>query len=550
MALIDRVSELATAVRTKLNLMSSTIAGKANAIHTHDPEDVNGLEQALQALIGISVSKYWGDSSNYNEFDEQTNVRRLMLHSPSNNVSLEPLGDILGSVQVKVGTAVAYGNGPAELTQTVRFRNGLLVETELDEETGNNTANVSIDPDALGGSSIPSDEELFGTQWNPDGYVEVSTSITLDRDMWYSELVMLPGGKIDLGGHRIFCSEALNLVQADAGAIFGSGWINPTLMNGSGATGGAPYTQAQNFDTGPKASPGAGRYPIEAKATMPMGTDGTNGRDGLIGGGAPPASVYYHQAAILGGRGGQGGTGGNLNMGPWGPGGGYVIGDPNPPIAYLVPHNPDMVFGVLPIYGGQGGGGGGSGIGNSAVGAGGGAGGIGGPLVYIAARTIVLPDTMPGGPIIVSKGQDGGNGANATNANTSGGAGGGGGGGGTVQLVFKWIAGSDWDYVDPLDFYETLPLISGCAASIGGKGGKGGNGNGTAGGGSGGQGGYGGYVVLRSSNPVADLFNDPLIVDASWDEVPPAAQPEPLLAPAAGSDGSAGQIVTIPDLWM
>lgn len=550
MALVDRISQGFTAVRTKLNLMSSTIAGKANAVHAHTPDEITGLEEALTVLSGIEVSKYWGDPSSYYEWDENPGIRKVMFHSPANNVDLVPLFEGSSTLMVKFGTAVGDNFGPTPLVNQIRFGDGLQIEHSEDEETGASTATVVLDPSLISAvSNIPSDEELFGTQWNPDGDLEVSTVIYLNRDMWFTSVTMKSGGKINTTSHRMFVSNYLDVRQAGAKSITNTSSA-PGSLNAVGTAGANPYPQTSSgpYPSDPNGyRPGDGLMSPFLRPTLTQGTYGSNGANV----GAFPFGPQPSTHLILGGAGSGGGTGGWITSGPPGTPGGYVTVDSNPPYAYLVPYNPTYNAGRALLYGGQGGAGGGAGAGTN--GGGGGAGGMGGPHVYVAARTIIFPASPPGGqPIITSVGGEGGNGANG-GANSGGGAGGGGGGGGTVQLVTKYIVGPDYDEQsgdDPTndDMQIGLACVEGMLASIGGQGGKGGNGTGTGLGGQGGTGGCGGYVVLRLAHPLADAFHDPIIIDANWtDPDAPSTPSQP--TNATGSNGSAGQIVAFPNLF-
>lgn len=79
--------------------------------------------------------------------------------------------------------------------------------------------------------------------WGPgiDGDVSVTGAVTLERDMFYENLTLEPGGSIETHGHRVFVHDTLDLSRADTKAL----WVDASLWSSTtfGILG-APLTAA------------------------------------------------------------------------------------------------------------------------------------------------------------------------------------------------------------------------------------------------------------------------------------------------------------------
>lgn len=319
---------------------------------------------------------------------------------------------------------------------------------------------------------IPAGGDTLDIEWFGDGSDSagaVTTSITLTRDMYYSNLTISGAGVINCNGWRIFVSGVLDLSAAGVGAISGAAQtaaVNATTF--SGGNGGFMAGDPNGFFASTLNGTSGGG-----------GGNGGQGQNSANGGNAPVSVIGPLGSIAIGGQGGPGGAGGpgsgastggtggtpSLNTGSFGrfrrlavmisppAGKQYVVGGPG------------------------GGGGGGGGNGGTSTGGGGG-GGANGTAPLIFARTILRGAATAIGAIYAVGGQ-GGNGGPQNGTAVGSGGGGGGGGGGFAYLVYRFLTGAP------------------APNAINASGGNGGNaGTATTLPGVGGTGGQGGTVVL------------------------------------------------------
>ena len=227
-----------------------------------------------------------------------------------------------------------------------------------------------------------------------DGNVNVVGTLTLARDMFYSNLTVPVATTLETNGFRIYVKNTLTV----AGTIDNSGAAAVTNTGGAGTAGG----------------------------TMFGGTAGANGVTATIASGAIAGNNGTNQTLGGGNNSGRGGTGGLTGVAAGGVGGtqnvlvtsfGDTRADPQTTVGAFIGLNP--VGGVTScpsVAGGTGGGSGAAGPVNPQSVSGGG-GGAGGPIL-ICCRVLTGAGTIQA---------NGGAGAAGSAGNAGGGAGGGGG---------------------------------------------------------------------------------------------------------------------------
>lgn len=332
---------------------------------------------------------------------------------------------------------------------------------------------------------------MFGT--GADGAATISSgTITLTRDMHYTNLTLSGTGAINPAGWRLFVSGTLDLSAAAAGAIAVNG---VPANNASGASGGAASgglsqrTVGQSPQTG-----GAG-----GAGSTGIGSAGTTG-----------ASTTYGN----GGNGGAAGAGGSATSagGAAGAGGTETVQIPlnTPTMNFWLPaNNASLASGLI---GGGGGGGGGDG---TNAGGGGGSGGSYGGIIALYARNIQRGANATAS-LLQAKGSNGGAGANGVAGNAAGGGGGGGGGGGLIYIVTEALLGT---------------AIANALDVSGGTGGAGGTGAGTGHGGNGGTGGAGGSIQIVN-------LVTPSFTTSAWNTAGTAGSTTSTIAAGAGGAGA------------
>lgn len=263
---------------------------------------------------------------------------------------------------------------------------------------------------------VPS-KAFFGD--GSDGNVTVSTPIVLTRDQFYNNLTIAVGGSISFQNQRVFVAGTLDLTNAAAFTLDGSG----TSGNNGGAGG---------------AGGGAG-------ATTAVGTNIT-GRSGGAGGAGGTTTGTQGAAgaggnSITGSGGGSGGAGGTGTSGAGGAQRNSTAVTNYPMRDITTWFTPQSGNGGQVFVGGAGSGGGGGGGDGANSGGGGGGGGSSGQTVYIAANIITTGVSTPGG-VITSWGGAGGNGGSPAAGNTGGGGAGGPGSGGWVVVKYNTKIGA------------------------------------------------------------------------------------------------------------
>lgn len=233
---------------------------------------------------------------------------------------------------------------------------------------------------------------IFGD--GSDNDVEISTSVSLSRDMYYRNLSITASGNLNPSGYRIFVSGALTMAS---GSIIGRPGEagNPSLNYGEPGAAQSVGTLGGG-DIGGEGSYGPITFPIDGQT-----------------GGAPSYSI--------GGIGGSGGDGG-ITLGGLSAGAAFPAADGSNLIgaSYSLSIRGSIVLYNSRIYGGGGGAGGGGGDGVNPPYIGGG-GGSGAGVVMLCANRIAAET----GSLINLAGGDGGDGEGLD----CGGGGGGGGGG-------------------------------------------------------------------------------------------------------------------------
>jgi len=249
-----------------------------------------------------------------------------------------------------------------------------------------------------------------------DGSVTISTNTTLTRDMFYNDLTVNAGIRLNTDGFRVFVRGALT---------------NHGYISNNGGDGGSIYD-----GTSPGGS-SSGRWTVGG-VFLTTGGDGYHSVLGDGGAGGIGSSINV----TLGGSGGSGGR----CVGYPGGAGGWA--DPPMPHQGSVREAVAATRGMLQdnsFIGGGGGGGGGGSLCYGAGGSGGGGGGGGGVVVLIAKY-------ISNDGVIEANGGAGGDGRDGYFNGSSGG--GGGGGGGVVIIV-------------------TPSTVAGTVQALGGAGGSG-----------------------------------------------------------------------------
>ena len=254
-----------------------------------------------------------------------------------------------------------------------------------------------------------------------DGDVTLAIATSLTRDVFYENLTIDPGIRLNLAGRRLYVRRTLTLGD---GSIISNNGSDGQDYTGGGteALGGAG---ALGFTVGGGGAGGDANSGI-APAPAPSGDDGT-----------PTPYLGYS------GAGGAGGVGSPGGFEQGGGSGAPAAGTPNNerPTFVAAMHTGQMgennagTYRPFMMAGGAGGGAGGAGSGFTVTDGLGGAGGGGGGVALVCARTIVGPTAPAGAAFIEALGGDGGRDSNAIVA-PQGGAGGGG-AGGTVLVTSR-----------------------------------------------------------------------------------------------------------------
>ena len=252
-----------------------------------------------------------------------------------------------------------------------------------------------------------------------DGASTTVANMSLDRDVYYTDLTVNTGVTLNTNGFRIFVSGTLNTV--------GTGKITSNGNNGgNGGTGSADVQ-------GTAGTAGVIAY---STGTLPIPLVGKAGGVGQVAGnnGTDQAKALVSQDASAGGHGGDGTSNTGEIGGTAGSETGTIYSLPNAPMPaynlYDLSGATITQYGVSPSSGS--GGGGGSNTNYGAGGAGGGGGGgsaSSGGVVWIAARAITNLN-------VEATGGDGGQGGNGTDSSGVGG-GGAGGNGGVAILIYS-----------------------------------------------------------------------------------------------------------------
>ena len=362
--------------------------------------------------------------------------------------------------------------GPGSGSQVATIQPGVVTNAKLA-----NMANNTFKGNISGGSAAPSDltltqmQTILGIGGSSDLIVFGGGgdgaqafgfgTMTLTRDMYWTNLTLHAGDKIITNGWRIFVSGTLDISAADSHSIQADGAAGANGSGSTGGAGGAGFTSAGTLGHG-----------------SANGGGGGNGSTGVGNGGSNATTVVSPNNGGDPGTGGNGGTGGNAGNG------GGAANTQVPWYCYRI--DDDLIWqhiqaGNVPVNGGFSGGGGGGGGGDFGTSTGGGAGGggAGAHVLYLAARTVARgTNTNPA--IISAEGGAGGNGANGGATNSNGGGGGAGGGGGF--LIFLYFA-------------KTGSAITNGISASSGLGGTGGNAAGTGTNGLGGGGGGAGNLL-------------------------------------------------------
>lgn len=254
-----------------------------------------------------------------------------------------------------------------------------------------------------------------------DGDATLAIATSLARDVFYENLTIGPGIRLNLAGRRLYVRRTLTLGD---GSIISNNGSDGQDYTGGGteALGGAG---ALGFTVGGGGAGGDANAGI-APAPAPSGDDGT-----------PTPYLGYSGA---GGAGGVGSPGGFEQGGGSGAPAPVAPGNERPTFvpAMQTGQMGDISAGAYRPFmmaGGAGGGAGGAGSGHTATNGLGGAGGGGGGVALVCARTIVGPTAPSGAAFIEALGGDGGRDANSIVA-PQGGAGGGG-AGGTILVTSR-----------------------------------------------------------------------------------------------------------------
>ena len=310
------------------------------------------------------------------------------------------------------------------------------------------TSNIQTQFNALN----KSDNFWFGD--GRDGTAIVSSgTVTLSRDMYYTNLSISGTGRVDPNGFRIFVSGQLSLTSAAEGAI--------SYITGNG--GSATTNASTGSVAGTAGVGGASTTSYYGRSTS--GTAGGTGVNDPVG--TIAATVAANSPIFLGGWiasvGGPAaaGTSGTVNQtlqtaSTTAIGWGRAFVDLSAP----------YISGTFYCAAG-GNGGNGSGTQNGFVGGGGGGGGAGNIGCFIYANEVVVGSSTADSAIKFVGGSGGNGGTRDTTDGSGRGGGGGGGQGGFVYIVYNKVTGS-------MTSGRFLINASGGNGGTGAKGGQGG----------------------------------------------------------------------------
>lgn len=354
--------------------------------------------------------------------------------------------------------AAASGGGGVwgSITGTLSSQTDLVAALAAKAPTASPTftGTITTDAAAIAVTSIAGLPLLYFGDGS-DGDLSISSGVTtLTRDTFYHNVTITGTGSISTSGYRLFINGTLDITNAPADAITGSGNVGTNATSAAGAT--APTAQGANT--------------VGLAGTGGVGGTGS-GTTGAVG------TVGATQTTANGNAGGGGGAGG---LGASGAGGATVGASAVSGFSPINRYATDLLRGIVQIAGGAGGSGGSGGGGDGSAGAGGGSGGNGGRPTYIAANNVSRGGSTAAGAIS-AKGGNGGNGFTPGGGNRGGAGAGGGGGGGWLYFLFGSLTGS---------------TATNCIDVSGGNGGTGGAKTGTGVDGTGGQGASGGRYTL------------------------------------------------------
>lgn len=273
-----------------------------------------------------------------------------------------------------------------------------------------------------------------------DGNVTITTGTTsLSRDMFYNNLTISGTGQISFQNQRVFVCGTLDISNAAAFALDGTGPSGTNGANGGGAgSNGNTIAVGTNITGRSGGNGGAG------------GT--TTGTEGAVGVGGN---------SITGQTGGSGGAGGAGSSGAGGIQRAQISVTAFPMRDITTWFVPQTGAGGQVFVGGSGAGGAGGGGDGAVSGGGGGGGGASGQTVYLAVN-ILKTSASTAGSVISAWGGNGGNGGSPTSGNAGGGGGGGSGSGGWIVFKYNQKIGA------PVS--GLILAIPGFTASLGGTG--------------------------------------------------------------------------------
>lgn len=272
--------------------------------------------------------------------------------------------------------------------------------------------------------------QIFGD--GSDGDVTVTGALTLNRDMYYRNLILSGSAALRTAGYRIFVQEELDLTAAPPGALQNDG---VAAAFGGGATAGVTVGagQAQGIAGENGGASGAGGAGADGSNTI-----GSPGSAGLSTAAYLPRLVSTRLSRsdldltlVKGGSGGvSGGGGGNNGSDPGGGGGiGGGGGGVLAVFARSINRGPSTASRAIRVQGGNGGVGGSGGFPGCGGGGGGSAGG-GGWVCLVLQQLIGSTATN----IIDVSGGNGGNGGASGGGGSNGGRGGASGAGGRFTI--------------------------------------------------------------------------------------------------------------------
>jgi len=315
--------------------------------------------------------------------------------------------------------------------------------------------------------------KIFGD--GSDGALIVSSSMTLTRDMYFTDLTVSgTNGHLNTNSYIVYVTGTLDLTNAFAHAIYCSG------SNGGDATYGISL-----------GANGAGGTGTNVSGTVGYGAAGA---DGMIATASTGGDGIYATNFITSANGGNGGRSGNGGNNGSYSGGSGVTGATPVNRRFIHKYVDPITYGNYLINGGAGGSGGASGASGTAYKAGcGGGGGAGGGVLAIYTNKIKVAATTALECISVNGGA-GGQGGFSIYSDCASGGGGAGGAGGFIYLCYNSKIGAT-----PGNFLS----------SVGGVGGNGGDAwDETVLAGYGGQGGYPGMIIVtKLSTPLTTIYS-------------------------------------------